>query len=273
MTSRVTPMIHVPDVQAAVDWYRDIGFAVDDTYGGDGDGLSFAILSFGSTRVMFNEGGKPSSERRREVDLHVETDNVDDVYERLKDRVEVVQAPDGTFYGMREFIIRDLNRFWITFGQPSLFALLMKGVKQHNVEQVRRALAAFRDKGGADPKTLSTALAVASAAGPQNDEVAELLRQAGAMPPPQIDAATLASHVGKYRNDKGMLIEIKFRVGRLIAEPPQPPQELIAIDATTFRPIDFDGITISFRVESGRTTCLVFQFGSEQTELKKVGDS
>jgi hypothetical protein len=28
--------------------------------------------------------------------------------------------PD-TFYGMREFIIRDLNRFWITFGQPSVF--------------------------------------------------------------------------------------------------------------------------------------------------------
>jgi hypothetical protein len=22
------------------------------------------------------------------------------------------------FYGMREFIIRDLNRFWMTFGEP-----------------------------------------------------------------------------------------------------------------------------------------------------------
>jgi hypothetical protein len=39
------------------------------------------------------------------------------VYDRLKDRVEVVEGPHDTFYGMREFIIRDLNRFWITFGQ------------------------------------------------------------------------------------------------------------------------------------------------------------
>ena len=28
-----------------------------------------------------------------------------------------VNALHDTFYGMREFIIRDLNRFWVTFGQ------------------------------------------------------------------------------------------------------------------------------------------------------------
>src|SRR5262249_51040544 len=43
--------------------------------------------------------------------------NVDDLYQSLKDRVEVVEGLHNTFYGMREFIIRDLNRFWITFGQ------------------------------------------------------------------------------------------------------------------------------------------------------------
>jgi hypothetical protein len=29
----------------------------------------------------------------------------------------VIEGPHNTFYGMREVIIRDLNRFWITFGQ------------------------------------------------------------------------------------------------------------------------------------------------------------
>jgi hypothetical protein len=29
-----------------------------------------------------------------------------------------VEGLHDTFYGMREFIIRDLNRFWITFGSP-----------------------------------------------------------------------------------------------------------------------------------------------------------
>jgi hypothetical protein len=48
----------------------------------------------------------------------VHTDNVDEVYRRLKDRVQVVDAPHVTFYAMREFTIRDLNGFWVSFGQP-----------------------------------------------------------------------------------------------------------------------------------------------------------
>ncbi len=32
-------------------------------------------------------------------------------------RVEVVEKPHDTFYGMREVIIQDVNRFWITFGE------------------------------------------------------------------------------------------------------------------------------------------------------------
>jgi len=37
----------------------------------------------------------------------------------LKGRVDVVEGPHDTFYGMRELIIRDLNRFWITVGRPA----------------------------------------------------------------------------------------------------------------------------------------------------------
>ena len=115
-------MIHVPDVSATVDWYKDIGFEVVATYADDtGEELSFAVVAFGETQVMFSEGGEPSTAHRREVDLYVYTDDVDALYERLKDRVEVFKEPHDTFYGMHELIIRDLNRFWITFGQESVF--------------------------------------------------------------------------------------------------------------------------------------------------------
>ena len=114
-------MIHVPDVRATVEWYRNIGFDVVATYGdGTGENFSFAMVRFGSTNVMFNTDGEPSDKHRREVDLYVETDNVDDLYEQLKDRVDVFEMPHDTFYGMRELIIRDLNRFWLTFGQPNV---------------------------------------------------------------------------------------------------------------------------------------------------------
>lgn len=117
MTEKAVPMIHVPNVRATVAWYQNIGFTVVDTYDDGREGLSFAILKFGSSEVMFNSGGQLSGNKRREVDLYIYLDNVDEVYQRLKDTVEVVEDPHDTFYGMREFIVRDPDRFWITFGQ------------------------------------------------------------------------------------------------------------------------------------------------------------
>jgi len=117
MLKKIVPMFHVPDVRRTVDWYRDIGFEVKASYGDAGDGLSFAIVSFGAGDVMFSSGGKLSSKHRREVDLYAYTEEIDEFYDRIKDRIEIVEAPHNMFYGMREVIVRDINGFWITFGQ------------------------------------------------------------------------------------------------------------------------------------------------------------
>jgi uncharacterized glyoxalase superfamily protein PhnB len=117
MTQVVTPMIHVPDVRATVDWYRSIGFEVIATYDDGGDGLSFAMVSYGGSEVMFNTDGQPSARARREVDLYIRSHDVVELRRRLDGRVEIVEDLHDTFYGAREFIVRDINRFWITFGQ------------------------------------------------------------------------------------------------------------------------------------------------------------
>ena len=111
-------MIHVPNVRATAEWYASIGFQIRRVNEPDGQ-MDWAALSFGSTEFMLSEGGLPSSSYRREVDLYVHTDDVQALYDRLKARVDVVEHLHDTFYGMREFIIRDPNRFWITFGQPT----------------------------------------------------------------------------------------------------------------------------------------------------------
>jgi uncharacterized glyoxalase superfamily protein PhnB len=116
MAEKVVPMIHVPDVRATAEWYRRLGFSVDGVHEDDGV-LSWALLSFGTGELMLNEGGQPSASRRREVDLYVHTDDVEALYRRLRDQVEVVEGLHDTPYGAREFIIRDLNRFWIPFGE------------------------------------------------------------------------------------------------------------------------------------------------------------
>jgi hypothetical protein len=266
MTEQVVPMIHVSDVRATADWYQGIGFTVINTYGNEGDGLSFAILSFGSSRVMFNQGGQPSTRVRREVDLYVYTDKVDDLYQRLKDRVEVVEAPHDTFYGMREFIIRDLNRFWVTFGQSSVFDLLLTAVWEGNIDLVRVTL----ESRTLNPETLAAALAVASADN-KNAEIAEMLEKAGAVPPAEVDVETLQSYVGKYKGEKGFEINVTFKDGKLFAAPgAQEPLSLLAVDNCTFRPIFFDDYgTISFNVEGGKTIGCVLKRGSDQTQLKR----
>ena len=48
-------------------------------------------------------------------------------------------------------------------------------------------------------------------------EIAEMLKKAGALPPPEIDAATLQSYVGKYRNEQGTEITVTFKDGKLFA--------------------------------------------------------
>lgn len=112
----VRPMIHVTDVGATIEWYRAVGFELVRTNEDDGK-IDWALLSFGEGQVMFTAGGEASSAARREVDLYVNTDDVNGLYDRLKDRVDVHEGIHDTFYGAREFIVRDINGFWVTFGQ------------------------------------------------------------------------------------------------------------------------------------------------------------
>ena len=268
MTDKVTPMIQVPDVRATVEWYQNVGFTVVNTYGNDSDGLSFAILSFGNSQVMFNQGGQASTAFRREVDLYVNTEKVDDLYQRLKDRIEIVEKPHDTFYGMRELIIRDLNRFWITFGQPSAFSVLMTGVQENDVDMVRGAL----ESGSLKPETLTSALAIASAKDNKNAEIIEMLRAAGAVLPPEIDAKVLQSYVGKYQNEQGFGINVIFDDGKLLATVgAEQPRALLAINETTFRPVGFEDFgSLTFNVDGGKVLGCVLKFGSEVTHFERT---
>jgi uncharacterized glyoxalase superfamily protein PhnB len=267
MADNVVPMIHVPDVRATVDWYEEIGFTATDTYDNGGSGLSFAVMSFGSSKVMFNEGGRPSTRKRREVDLYVYTEHVDELYRRLMDRVEVVERPHDTFYGMRELIIRDLNRFWITFGQESAFQMLMTGVREGNSESVRAAL----DSGGMSPEMLTDAFAAASAGDRGTAEIVLLLEKAGAMPPPVVDAGILQSYVGTYRNEGGLEVGVTLKEGNLfVALAGQQPQSVIPIDKTTFRPVSFDLMTVTFKVEASKTTGVAIVQGPNTVHLKRI---
>ncbi|HEV2836391.1 MAG TPA: VOC family protein [Pyrinomonadaceae bacterium] len=260
-------MIHVPDVRATVAWYESIGFKVVATYGDDtGDNFSFAIVSFGDSEVMFNTGGKPSEKWRREVDLYVYTDNVDELYETLKDRVDVVEGPQDKFYGMREVIIRDLNRFWITFGQENVFATLMGGIYEGDLERVRKAV----ESKALTADTLNIALAFASATEKRDDQIVQTLTAAGAQPPPEIPLDTLQSYAGTYRGEHSLAAEITVESGRLFVAPRgQQKMSLWPLDQVTFRPVAIADSTLIFDVEGDKAVGLTFSQGGYKMKLSR----
>jgi len=122
MRRRVVPMLNVPDVGATADWYESIGFGVRDR-ASDGSEIDWAALTFDESEVMLNTGGQKSQAWRRDADLYVTVEDVGALFDRIGARVEIVEPLHDTFYGMREFIIRDCNGFWITFGQPASSAV------------------------------------------------------------------------------------------------------------------------------------------------------
>lgn len=119
MPEKIVPMIHVPDVAATAQWYESIGFIIRDTARECDEGeVNWALLRFGESAIMLSADGKPSDAPRREFDLYIHVEDIDAICKKLNGKVDVVEGLHETFYGMREFIIRDRNGFWITFGQP-----------------------------------------------------------------------------------------------------------------------------------------------------------
>lgn len=146
--------------------------------------------------------------------------------------------------------------------------VLTAGVGEKNVALVSAALA----KGGLKAETLTSALVQATGE-EKNDEIAEMLKKAGAVPPPEIDAATLQSYVGKYKGDPGPEIAITLKDGKLFAGPTgQQPILLMALDKASFKPAAFDGLTLTFNVEAGKATSIAFKQGPNTTQLKRIAD-
>lgn len=139
--------------------------------------------------------------------------------------------------------------------------VLMSGVRAGKTPLVKVALASP----GLKAETLTAALVIATD-DKDKTEIAEMIKKAGAAPPPTVEATKLQSYVGKYKDESGTEVAITLSDGRLSALPTgQRPFALIPIDDTNFRPLAFDGILIKFNAAG-----LDLKRGSNTTQLKRV---
>jgi hypothetical protein len=128
-TKKGVPMIYVPDVARALEWYTSIGFKEIARFGDDGV-VNFGMVSFGQAELMLNMHGKKG---RHDASLWFYTDRVDELYQLLKARqidaaraslsgepgdregIQFDQDIEDMFYGARQFCIRDLNGYELYF--------------------------------------------------------------------------------------------------------------------------------------------------------------
>jgi ankyrin repeat protein/catechol 2,3-dioxygenase-like lactoylglutathione lyase family enzyme len=117
------PMIYVPDVAEALEWYTSIGFKEVARYEDDGL-VNFGMVAFGTAELMLNMHGKAG---KHDVSLWFYTDQVDRLYQQLKSQqlhtaqaahaIAFEQDLEDMFYDARQFSIRDLNGYELYFIQ------------------------------------------------------------------------------------------------------------------------------------------------------------
>lgn len=147
--------------------------------------------------------------------------------------------------------------------------VLMTGVREGKDFYVEMALA----RGSLKPEALTAAWVVASS-DKDKSAIAEMLKKAGAQPPPEIDAATLQTYVGRYKSEQGNEIVISVKDGKVMASlANQGALVMISMDKITFRPAAFEGFTMSFTTTENKVTGLTLVQGTRPTAYKRVEES
>lgn len=146
---------------------------------------------------------------------------------------------------------------------------LMIGAGDGHVDMVKVVL----EKGGVLPETLTMALARAEKN--NHKEIVDLLKGAGAKPAPkadfQVDAETLQSYVGVYKNAQVGDFVMSLKDGKLYARlGNQPAVTMAAYDKSTFTILEVDGVMIKFIVEGNKVTGLNLKQSGASMDFKRV---
>ena len=108
---RLVPMLPVSSMPASVDFYRKLGFSVEQR----NDAWRWAMLCFGECRLMLDESINVHPAAARSCVLYLYPDDVVRYHEQVRRNGLAVPDLEATFYGMTEFRIEDPvgNRLWI----------------------------------------------------------------------------------------------------------------------------------------------------------------
>lgn len=119
----VSPNLYVQDINATVEFYKQLGFTVTATVP-DETPFVFVMMTCGEVIFMFqtldslgNELPSISRQSGGSIMLYIQTTGIRIFFEQIKDKVKVLKGIEKTFYGATEFCIEDNNGFVLTFAE------------------------------------------------------------------------------------------------------------------------------------------------------------
>jgi uncharacterized glyoxalase superfamily protein PhnB len=115
----LTPMLESNDLKKTIEFYTKLlGFTCG-SVSPDAENPGWCCLQKDGAIIMFSSRNAHSkiAEPTMTGSLYLNIDNVDEVWELLKDKVTIEYPIENFDYGMREFAIRDCNGYIVQFGQ------------------------------------------------------------------------------------------------------------------------------------------------------------
>lgn len=114
--TRCMPVLQVADVKRSMAFYCDrLGFISNGTWG---DGPNFAIVQFGRVTIALDrsQGDGPIPVNQYWA-AYLYVEDADALSARFREHgVEILRGPEDTFYGSRDFDIRDPDGHILAFG-------------------------------------------------------------------------------------------------------------------------------------------------------------
>lgn len=139
MFTRMSPNLMVRDVAETVKFYTDIlGFEFVMSVPSSAQEIlmswepershDYALVKSEAIEIMFQEAASLKDHvpaavlvtPQASMTLYFYVDDVDAIHQRVRDKVEIVKDLHTTFYGMREFYIRDVNGYILGFAKPAV---------------------------------------------------------------------------------------------------------------------------------------------------------
>ena len=122
---KITSNLMVESVDSTITFYKDVlGFEVITTVPEAGP-LDWAWMKRGDVEIMFQSrpsltGDIPSfagKEIGGTFGMYTNVEDIQSLYEAIKDKVTIVKDMHTTFYGTREFYIQDCNGYILGFSE------------------------------------------------------------------------------------------------------------------------------------------------------------